>query len=197
MEATQAVASSRLETLAGLEGLISEAVGVRLMELAATVPSGQAIVEVGCYKGKSTSYLAAGAMEGLGARVYAVDPWTLPGNANGRFGFNEPNTHRAFIRQVMEAGVDSQITVIRGYSVAAAKAWKYGPIGLLYIDGSHLEKDVRADWLAWSRYLAPGATVAFDDYDTPRNPGVKAAVDRIEGRRWEYEPVPLAIGYAR
>lgn len=190
-----------LDRIDALEGLVSPEVGLRLAELAAAVPVGRSIVEIGSFKGKSTSYLAAGAFFGGGAMVHAVDPWDLPGNAGGRFGFDNPETLEAFKRQIRLVDLVDRIIVHRNFSVDAARHWGRAgrnAIGLLFIDGSHTAKDVRADWLAWSPYLAHGAVVAFDDYRTPRNPGVAEVVDSLVGMsRWEYEPKPLAIGWLR
>lgn len=151
-----------------------------LYELAGYVPADQAIVEIGSYKGKSACWLGAGARAGYGAHVWAVDPWDLRGNVNGRFGFSQIETRVAFGRQVDVAGVRDQITAIRGFSVEVAASWHGPPVGLLYIDGDHAESAVRGDWSAWRPHLAPGgATVVFDDLDTPRNPGVRVVVDEL------------------
>lgn len=186
-----------LRTLATLEGLISTEMGDALSQLARAVPAGQAVVEIGSYRGKSTCYLAAGAQSGAKGMVYAVDPWDSPGNATGRFEFAHPRTFVAFLRQTGEAGFRDAITPIRGFSTTVAKSWPLKrSIGLLYVDGSHLEPDVRDDVAAWSPFLASGAVMAFDDYDTPRNPGVKKVVDAVAaqlGVTVELGPRPLAI----
>lgn len=184
--------------LAALEGLISPAVGEQLAALAADVMPPDVIVEIGSYKGKSTAYLATGAIQaGRGAEVYAVDPWDSAGNVGGRFGFDRPETFRAFRKQLVVAGVHMAVTPIRGFSVEVASRWGRR-VGMLYIDGSHTEKDVAADVLAWFPHLADRCIVAFDDYDTPRNPGVKAVVDRLmrdwPGWSWHLGPEPLIVG---
>jgi hypothetical protein len=186
--------------LAALEGLIPEAVGLKLADLAAKVPEHQAIVEIGSYKGKSTCYLAAGSEAGGLASVFAVDPWDTPGNPGGRFGFDQAATHAAFQRQVVLMGYHLVISPLKGFSRDVAKRWGQGrrPIGLLYIDGSHTEADVRADLSAWSPFLAAGAVVAFDDYRTERNPGVAKVVDPLRAAghwRWEEGPTPLVVAY--
>jgi hypothetical protein len=184
------------ELLANLEGLIPNDVGLRLASLASLIPSDLAIVEIGSYKGKSTCYLASGSRIGQGARVYAIDPWDLPGNATGRFKFADPTTYSTFVEQVFQAEVEDLVTPIRAFSSSLAKIWRQ-KIGLLYIDGSHTEKDVQRDWDLWSPFLAEPSVVAFDDYDTERNPGVKRVVDSLvarKNRHWEFGPHPLAIG---
>lgn len=185
-----------LARLAELEGLISPEVGLRLAHLAAVVPANQAIVEIGSYKGKSTCYLAAGSQMGSKAPVFAVDPWDTPGNPGGRFGFDQRATFADFQSQVQRMGFQDVIKPMKDFSWRVAKKWT-GPIGLLYIDGSHTEKDVLQDWRLWSPFLAPRAWVAFDDYDTPRNPGVKIVVDklrRVPRTQWTFGPAPLMVG---
>lgn len=162
-----------------LAGLIPSEVGEVLSHLAADVPADRAIVEIGSYKGKSTCHLAAGAVAGEGAHVWAVDPWDTPGNVTGRFGFADPATREAFERQVEAAGFAERITPLQGFSIEVARGWDGPPVGLLYIDGDHSERAVREDFYAWRSHLASGAAVVFDDLDTPRNPGVRVVVDEL------------------
>lgn len=178
-----------------LEGLCPPDVCRTLYTLALSVPSDQAIVEIGSFKGQSTCWLAAGGRDGRGACVWAVDPWDLRGNVTGRFGFADPRTRETFQRQVVDAGLADRITAIRAFSVKAAAAWEGPPIGLLYIDGDHSERAVRADWQSWSPHLAADAIVVFDDLDTPKNPGVRVVVDELAGvLPWERHAGRLAVG---
>jgi hypothetical protein len=168
-----------LHKLAQLAGLVSPDVGHSLAILARHVPADQAIVEVGSYKGKSTCYLAAGAKDGLGAHVWAVDPWDSPGNVSGRFHFAEPATREMFDAQVRAVRLASRVTPLQGFAVDVAASWSGPQVGLLFVDGDHAEESVRADFDAWRPHLAYGATVVFDDYLSPKNPGVKAAVHSL------------------
>lgn len=181
------------ERLAALSGLVSAEVGETLATLAATVPADQAIVEVGSFKGKSTCYLAAGAKDGNGAHVFAVDAWDSTGNVTGRFGFADPSTRDTFEAQIRAVRLASRITPLQGFSVNVAAAWDGPPVGMLFIDGDHSADAVRADFDAWTSHLAEGAVVVFDDYDTPKNPGVRAVVDSLAGE-WRIEAGQLAVG---
>lgn len=190
------------ERLAVLEGLISADVGDVLADLASQVPGDRAIVELGSYRGKSTAYLATGAGIGRGAPVFAVDPWDTPGNATGRFGFADPATRLRFVEQLKDVklrGVPllDRVTPLRGFSTDVARHW-LRPIGLLYVDGSHTEKDVAADVAAWAKFIPAGGVIAFDDYRTERNPGVARVVDRLraspEWRGWDDSIAPLVWG---
>lgn len=166
-----------VDKFSALDGLVSPEVGAVLAEMAAQVPVDQAIVEIGSYKGKSTCYLAAGARDGHGAHVYAVDAWDTEGNVTGRFRFTEARD--AFDRQIRSARLVSRITALQGFSTDVAARWDGPPIGLLFIDADHAEASVRADYEAWKPHLAPGAVVIFDDYLSSRSPGVRAAVKAL------------------
>lgn len=185
--------------LADLEGLVSADVGEALMKLAADCPADQAVVELGSFKGKSTCYLATGARDGNGARVWAVDAWDLDGNETGRFGFAEPSTREVFERQLRAMRLWSRVTPIRAFAVDAATSWNGPPVGLLFVDADHQARSVRADYRAWRPHLAPGAVVVFDDYGTPRNPGVEVAVRELipELGPFRLEAGQLAVGRLR
>lgn len=183
--------------LASLRGLVSEEVGLRLADLASEVDPARAIVEIGSFKGKSTCYLAEGAAEGRGAKVWAVDPWDLPGNPDGKHGYT--TARQDFDAQTQQMGLAWRITPVQGFSTAVAASWD-SPVGLLYIDGSHTYQDVRDDWQAWWPHLASEAVVVFDDYGTKKNPGVTKLVDELSGAgellRLDLDTPPLAVGRA-
>jgi hypothetical protein len=166
--------------LTDLRGLITTEVGEALRDLAAAVPADLAIVELGSFKGMSTAHLATGARDGHGAHVWAVDPWDLPGNVYGKHGYSAPIVRDEFERQLRAMRLWSRITPLRAFSVDAATDWTGPAIGLLYIDADHAEAAVRADVHAWTPHLAAGHTLAFDDLDTPRNPGVRVVVEELE-----------------
>lgn len=175
-----------LDKLAALDGLISPEVGSLLYDEAGLVQRDRAIVELGSYKGKSTAYLAAGALDNTEAPVFAVDAWSEEVSAwRNRVLERLPSaTFREFDRQLTEAGVREHVTTIQSLTALAADFWEFNyaekhAVGLLYIDGDHHYDAVLADYRAWHRFLAEDAVVIFDDYDTENNPGVLAAVTTL------------------
>lgn len=164
-----------------LRGLITTDVGERIAAVAAGVPTDQAIVELGSFKGMSTAYLAAGARAGQGARVFAVDPWDLPGNPYGKHGYCAPIVREEFERQLRAVKLWSRVTPIQGFSVDVAATWDEGPVGFLFVDADHEEASVRADVAAWRPHLAQNHRIVLDDLDTPRNPGVRVVAEELAG----------------
>ena len=179
-----------------LSGLIPNDEGAALAELAAAVPADLAIVEIGSFRGKSTSFLAAGAKAGNGAQVFAVDPWDLPGNVYGKHGYNAPAVRELFEEQLRAVKLWSRVTPIQAFSVDAAADWSGPPIGLLFIDGDH--EAVAADFAAWQTHLADDHVVALDDLDTPRNPKVRVLADElVESGAYTLEVVASRLGVLR
>lgn len=175
--------------LSDLRGLVPEEVGDALRSLAAEVPADLAIVEVGSHRGKSTAYLAAGAKDGHGAPVFAVDAWDLPGNVYGKHGYSAPIVREEFEAQLRAVRLWSRVTPIRGFSQEVASTWTGPPIGLLFIDADHSEKAVRADVAAWQGHVAAGGLIVLDDLDTPRNPGVRVVADDLAAAGYHLEVV--------
>lgn len=170
-----------VERLDALPGLIPHEQGLVMAEFANQVSPDQAIVEIGSFKGKSTCYLAFGA-GAIGAHVYAIDPWDLPTNIDGKHGFAQPEVREAFDAAVRSLRYGKRITPIQAHSVDVAHTWEGPPVGLLYIDGDHRYPFTWQDFFYWQPHLAPGAVILYDDYETPRNPGVKQATDEIRAK---------------
>lgn len=165
-------------SLIQLPGLITPEVGILLYQMASEVPEDQTIVELGSYHGKSTAFLAAGSQAGNKAQVFAVDAWSPKVNAWSKY--HEAPTLEKFQKALASVGLLKHVTAVRGLTTAVATRYQNPKkVGLLYVDADHSEKAVMADVMAWYRHLAPGATVAFDDYGVTHNPEVKAAVERL------------------
>lgn len=176
-----------------LSGLIDDDQGNVLRYLASQVPARHAVVEIGSFRGKSTSFLADGSRLGNGAPVYAVDPWDLPGNPYGKHGFSAPEVRESFESQLRSCRLWSRVNPVQAFSTVAASNYQGPEIGLLYIDGDHEEHAVRNDIRAWSPHLADEHTLVFDDLDTARNPGVRVVVDELADR-YIVEKVAVRFG---
>lgn len=192
------------EELADLVGLITPEIGRTLYEYARLIDPHQPIVELGSYRGASTCWLAAGRRDATAtgrpcASVYAVDAWSIEVNTWSRY-IASAEIYE-FHRQVLSRGLGSNVIAMQGLTVEMATQYADEPIGLLYIDADHSEEAALADFYAWQPHLARDATVIFDDYLTPQNPGVEAAVSRLEREghltRVELQAGRLAVTTAR
>ncbi|GAH29842.1 unnamed protein product, partial [marine sediment metagenome] len=85
----------------GIDGWLSDSEGELLYELAKKVPSGQAIVEISSWKGKSTVWLAKGTEAGQRNKVHSVDPHS---GSKAHISEGETNTYPAFVDNLTKAG---------------------------------------------------------------------------------------------
>lgn len=115
---------------------------------------GDVFVEVGCYKGKSTAFMAVEIMNSKkDISFYCVDTWT------------DLNIYKSFLKNI--SPVKDYVTVIRDNSLNVKI-----PCDFVFIDASHQYKDVKADIDHWKKYAKQ---LAGHDY-TSCWPGVIKAV---------------------
>ena len=148
-----------LQRLADLDGKLSLNEGIRLAQLARTVPVDRAIVEIGSFKGKSACYLGTGSRYGEGAPVYAVDLWELHSSPE----YSSHDVFAAWREQVSQMDLQDVITPIRCDSAVLGKLFSQR-VGLLFIDGDHSYESVASDFHAWSPQLVSGGVLVFHDY---------------------------------
>jgi predicted O-methyltransferase YrrM len=156
--------------------LITDDVGEELEAHAMWVPEDQAIVEIGSYRGGSTTRLVRGARDETA--IYAVDPWEQV-DVKTWCRHCEPVTRAEFEERMGLAVETGRVRILQGRSTDVAKTYDGPPIGLLFIDGDHSYAAAWGDLVAWKMHLAPKAIVAVDDYGVTRNPGVSRAVDEV------------------
>jgi hypothetical protein len=173
-------------------------------EAVGRVPDGGTIVEVGCWKGKSLSFLLVEARDsGKRLKIIGVDHF------EGSVG--QPGMVEA--AQAVDLGAECErncrragypFEIIRQPSCAAAARFKSGSLDFVFVDGSHDFESVQADIRAWMPKVKPDGVLAGHDYDEQ---GVALAVRqtlpresvRRKGRCWWYEvgDQPLSIPGAR
>lgn len=121
------------------------------------------IVEIGCYRGRSTIALCCGAMES-GILVHSVDPHrATTGFYGGKFG---PQDREFYYRNLLASGMAQRAALINMTSEQAGRCW-HRPIGLLFVDGDHAYESVRRDIAIWGTHIVPSGIVAFDDSCDP------------------------------
>ena len=144
-----------------IEGCISDAEGELLYRLAKDVPEGQAIVEVGRGKDKSTVWLAKGSEAG---EKNKMDSIASDKGSPDHVKVDEENMHTEFI--LTKATVQDTVVSLHETSEEAARRWKE-KIGLLWINTSHEYEDVKKVILLWQRHLSPNAMVAVHGCNQP------------------------------
>lgn len=154
---------------------------------------GGTIVEVGCWKGKSLSYLLVEAKNsGKKLRIIGVD--NFKGNVDEPTMLLEASQTDLYAECMSNAHrAGYPVEIIKSDSAGGAKMLQNASVDFVFIDAGHDEQSVRADIKAWLPKVKPGGVLAGHDYDTVSDPGVVRAVDallparRVMGRCWWYE----------
>jgi MMP 1-O-methyltransferase len=159
--------------LSDVEGWLAPREAWELHAAVARHPNPPTVVEVGSWKGRSTIALAAGVRQRGGGRVYAVDPH------QGIRRLPELGTSwQDFVSNLRRAGVSEYVEPLRMRSDQALRCFGSRCVDVLFVDGSHVYRDVLADLDGWAPRLAPGATAAFHDWS--HYPDVRRAlVERV------------------
>jgi cephalosporin hydroxylase len=134
-----------------------------------TAPKKAHFVEVGCWLGKSTAFLAVEIINsGKDITLDCIDIWTggtddvlLQSDAVKRTGDAFP----IFIENVKP--VLSRINPIKKPSVVASKMYEDKSLDFVFIDADHAYEFVKADIKAWLPKVKSGGILAGHDYNWP------------------------------
>ena len=149
-----------------------------------TFPDGSHFVEVGCWKGRSASFMGV-EIKNSGRRIDfdCIDTWkgsiehTDPNSPYYEIGLidNEDFVYQEFIKNVKP--VIDVINPIRLPSTDASNLYRNRSLDFVFIDASHEYSDVKRDILSWLPKVKIGGFLAGHDYTI--FDGVRKAVDEF------------------
>jgi SAM-dependent methyltransferase len=150
-----------------------------LIWLAEHAQSCQTIIEVGCWKGRSTLALS----DNTPGIVWAVDHWQgTPGDAHlaevERLG-GPHGLYRTFLAN-MDGRIETEkVRPMRVASDVAASYFQSHSADLVFIDAGHVYADVKRDIETYRPLVKPGGILCGHDYACPSHIGVTHAVDEL------------------
>lgn len=140
----------KLLTWQDIDGWLSEAEGRILASLA----TGQHVLEIGTYKGRSTACMAV-----VAQRVVSVD------HHRGDDRTGRGNTVAAFLTNMEAAGVSERVLSIVADAAFVGRYLAHDAFGLVYIDDDHSFDSVLASTKLALMKLESGGTIAWHDWD--------------------------------
>jgi predicted O-methyltransferase YrrM len=172
--------------LHGVEGWLTLDQAEVLFDAARAVPAGRRVVEIGSFRGRSTTVLALAA--GPDVEVVAIDPHA--GNDRGPneldgFDAEAARDHAAFDANLAAAGLSDRVRHVRATSHDALDEVP-GPVRVLFIDGAHRYRPALDDLDRWGDRVEPGGEVLV--HDAFSSIGVTLALGRsmLASRRFRY-----------
>jgi predicted O-methyltransferase YrrM len=165
----------------GIEGWFSEDEGRWYARFARALRGGT-FVEIGCWKGRSTSFIGS-ICNANGTRLVCIDHWS------GSKDILQPRYEAALAVEDVEQTFRSnmralgiEVEVIAEPSVVAARRFEPHSVDRVFLDGSHDGVSVAQDLAAWSERLRPDGVLAGHDY-APKYRGLCEAVDAFAASR--------------
>lgn len=152
--------NKKLRNIASVRGYLVPGQERVLYKLSASLNPGSTIVEIGSYLGKSTACLAYGTPKK--SIIYAIDTFKGGGDFIRGIQFKGKNFYPRFKKNLKKLGLFHKIKPLSGRSSEVGMHWNK-KIDLLFIDGSHLYKDVKKDFELFFPWVKPGGIVAFHD----------------------------------
>lgn len=177
----RALRRGKSDGVRGIDGWFSEDEGRWYARFARALHGG-VFVEIGSWKGRSTSFIGR-ICNANGTRLVCVDHWK--GSRDRLAPRYEAALAVEDVEQTFRANMCSlgiTVEVIAEPSAIAATYFERQSVDRVFLDASHDGPSVTEDLLLWSERLRPRGILAGHDY-SPRHPGLCAAVDTFAAGR--------------
>ena len=126
------------------------------------------LIEIGCYEGRSTSYLIERCAGYGPLQIHCLDTWQGGADlSTEKMAGVELRFDRNVATAISRAGVEVEFRKIRQHSAIALAGLiteRAAPFDLIYVDGSHTAPDVLTDAVLAFQLLRVGGVMIFDDY---------------------------------
>lgn len=193
------------------KGFLHPAEGEALFALAAAAAPRAPCLEVGSYCGKSALFLAAGCRAAGGHPLFAVDHHRGSAEQQAGEAYFDPDlfdaeagrvdTLRELRRNLHRAGLEEWVIPVVHDSARVARLWPGLGLSLVFIDGSHAEADVEADFRGWAPKVLPGGHLCVHDIFADPKDGGQAPYRAFERTRqaggWDFVGQVESLGILR
>jgi len=129
------------------------------------LPAHRKFLEIGSYEGRSMIWIAENMSDKQNScEIYCIDTWG-GGEEHGKHDMQAVEARFDHNRlAVMDSNANVDVFKRKGLSVTHLAALAGAQFDFIYIDGSHIARDVLTDaCMAWP-LLKPGGVMVFDDY---------------------------------
>jgi len=153
-------------------------------EMVKNFPSGSHFVEVGSWKGKSSSFMAVEIINsGKQISFDCVDTWE---GSKEHQGYSCISRLFEIFQENMKP-LEGNYNAIKMKSMEAVKLYEDESIDFIFLDASHEYEDVKNDIIHWMPKLKETGIIGGDDYGNRYFPGVKKAVEEIFNNNFKYK----------
>lgn len=119
-------------------------------------------IEIGAFEGRASIWFLENILTDPSASLTVIDLFSEDYTGYGNFRSYE----KIFDRNIALAGAASKVIKMKGDSRVVLRSLPTGEYDFVYIDGSHIAKDVMVDAVLSWELLKPAGILIFDDYRT-------------------------------
>ncbi len=145
-------------------------------------PSGVCFLEIGCWQGRSTAFLATEILNsGKDIHLHVVD--TFSWLNDGQFKDSQ-HLKQTFLQNIEPV---KRVVTLHDHDSSTSFNICHRPdkLWFIYVDGNHAYKQVRQDIKAWYPRLMPGGYIAGHDYGK-KYAGLRRAVSEAFGFNYQH-----------
>ncbi len=175
------------DAVSSVEGWLTVDQAEELWNRARDLSAGDAIVEIGSFRGRSTVLLARAAPDGV--EVVAIDPHGGTDRGPQEWEGKEAEAledHEVFHENLRSHRVDDRVRHVRTYS-SDALAQFTGSAHLLFIDGAHRWRPCRDDIRSWGARVPEGGVMLIHDSFSSRGVTAALVTELFLSSEWRYE----------
>jgi SAM-dependent methyltransferase len=132
-------------------------------------------------KDKPAQGLEIGSFEGRSLLWFLENTLTHPGSSITAIDIFLPEYEQIFDDNIARSGLQNKVKKLKGYSNVALRGLPANTYDFVYIDGSHIAKDVLMDAVLVWDILKPGGMIIFDDYQNTGPRGANYGPARLPG----------------
>lgn len=142
-----------------IEGWLSIEVMDLFIRILKTLPEGSNLLEIGSWKGRSTTLLALSMPKN--SKLYSLDPFS--GSQEHKHLYGKVDTFQDYQKNLKANNIENLVYPIKSTTKDLIKN-PIKQINFLFIDGSHEYTDVLADFKYWFPLVNDHGWIAFHDY---------------------------------
>lgn len=163
-----------------IDGFFNDHDFIFLRKMLAKFPGPAHFVEIGSYKGRSSSYLAVEIINsGKSIKFDCVDTWQGSEEHQAGQSFEDSDVVNNQLFEVFTRNmkpVEGYYTAKRMTSLEAAATYSDDSLDFVFIDAAHDYDNVKADIIAWLPKIKKGGIISGHDYP---HPPVRQAVNEL------------------
>jgi len=151
-----------------IQGWLTKNESIELFNISRMLPHNSTVIEIGCWKGKSSYCITSGLKSG--SKLFVIDPFDCSGDIESNIIYNENISNKSLLDDfkvnLSDNDLLNKVEILQGLSNDFVG--KVNDVDFLFIDGDHSIESCSFDFENYSNSVKPGGYIALHDFDPNR-----------------------------